>query len=64
MEGEIHAVVTGGNDGIGFELCKFLASKGCVVFLCCRDESKGQVAQRKILDEQPGSKVHVVKLQA
>jgi (+)-neomenthol dehydrogenase len=34
-------VVTGGNKGIGFEICKQLASEGIMVVLTARDEKKG-----------------------
>ena len=35
------AVVTGGNKGIGFEICRQLASKGINVVLTARDETRG-----------------------
>ncbi|KAJ8568338.1 hypothetical protein K7X08_027871 [Anisodus acutangulus] len=38
------AVVTGGNRGIGLEICRQLASKGVVVILTARDEKKGAEA--------------------
>jgi NAD(P)-dependent dehydrogenase (short-subunit alcohol dehydrogenase family) len=38
------AVVTGGNRGIGFEVCKQLASSGLKVLLTARDRSKGKAA--------------------
>ncbi|XP_052210229.1 salutaridine reductase-like isoform X1 [Diospyros lotus] len=36
-----YAVVTGGNKGIGLEICRRLASEGIVVVLTARDEKKG-----------------------
>ncbi|KAI8021665.1 (+)-neomenthol dehydrogenase, partial [Camellia lanceoleosa] len=36
-----YAVVTGSNKGIGFEICRQLASKGIIVVLTPRDEKKG-----------------------
>ena len=36
-----YAVVTGGNKGIGLEICRQLASEGVVVVLTARDEKKG-----------------------
>ncbi|GMH29577.1 hypothetical protein Nepgr_031420 [Nepenthes gracilis] len=39
-----YAVVTGSNKGIGFELCKQLASNGVIVVLTSRDEKKGKAA--------------------
>uniref|UniRef100_A0ACD5UD73 Uncharacterized protein n=1 Tax=Avena sativa TaxID=4498 RepID=A0ACD5UD73_AVESA len=38
------AVVTGGNKGIGLEVCRQLASKGVVVVLTARDETRGAEA--------------------
>ncbi|PWZ39207.1 hypothetical protein Zm00014a_043771 [Zea mays] len=38
------AVVTGGNKGIGLEVCRQLASRGVAVILTARDEKKGTEA--------------------
>ncbi|GJM85656.1 hypothetical protein PR202_ga02127 [Eleusine coracana subsp. coracana] len=38
------AVVTGGNGGIGLEICRQLASNGVSVVLTARDEKKGSKA--------------------
>ncbi|KAK1559028.1 hypothetical protein Q3G72_009721 [Acer saccharum] len=43
-----HAVVTGANRGIGFQICKQLASKGVVVVLTSRDEKRGLEAVEKL----------------
>jgi NAD(P)-dependent dehydrogenase (short-subunit alcohol dehydrogenase family) len=43
------AVVTGGNRGIGFEICRQLAKRGGVrVILAARDEKKGNAAAKKL----------------
>lgn len=38
-------LVTGGNRGIGLEICRQLAEKGATVVLTARDESKGAAAR-------------------
>ncbi|KAF8026607.1 hypothetical protein BT93_F3176 [Corymbia citriodora subsp. variegata] len=45
---EKYAVVTGSNKGIGFAICKLLASKGIVVVLTARDEKRGLEAVAKL----------------
>jgi NAD(P)-dependent dehydrogenase (short-subunit alcohol dehydrogenase family) len=42
------ALVTGGNKGIGFEICRQLARKGVNVVLTARDEGKGLAATRRL----------------
>ncbi|XP_047062978.1 salutaridine reductase-like isoform X3 [Lolium rigidum] len=42
------AVVTGGNKGIGFEVCRQLASGGVTVVLTARDETRGTAAVEKL----------------
>jgi len=44
------AVVTGGNRGIGFEVCRQLALKGYKVVLTSRDPSKGLDAVQRLKD--------------
>ncbi|KAH7556973.1 hypothetical protein JRO89_XS11G0022400 [Xanthoceras sorbifolium] len=43
-----YAVVTGGNKGVGFEICKQLASKGVTVVLTARNEKRGLEAVEKL----------------
>ncbi|CAN1157473.1 (+)-neomenthol dehydrogenase [Linum perenne] len=43
-----YAVVTGGNKGIGFEICRQLASNGVTVVLTARDENRGLQAVQKL----------------
>lgn len=42
------AVVTGGNKGIGLEVCRQLASDGVTVVLTARDEKRGADAVEKL----------------
>jgi NAD(P)-dependent dehydrogenase (short-subunit alcohol dehydrogenase family) len=44
------ALVTGGNRGIGFEICRSLASRGLAVVLTARDASKGKAAAKSLQD--------------
>nr|GLL25586.1 (+)-neomenthol dehydrogenase-like [Ipomoea trifida] len=43
-----YAVVTGGNKGIGFEICRQLACEGVTVVLTARNEHKGAEAVEKL----------------
>jgi len=45
------ALVTGGNKGIGFEICRNLAGAGCTVLLGARDAERGQQAVRRLGQE-------------
>lgn len=49
------ALVTGGNKGIGFEICRNLAGAGCIVLLGARNAERGQAAVRKL-----GQDVHFI----
>ena len=42
------AVVTGGNKGIGLEVCRQLACNGITVILTARDEERGVSAVEKL----------------
>ena len=45
------ALVTGGNKGIGFELCRNLAQAGCRVLLGARDVTLGEAAVKTLKKE-------------
>lgn len=44
-------MVTGANKGIGFEICRQLASKGIMVILASRDEKSGIEARERLIKE-------------
>lgn len=45
------AIVTGGNRGLGFELCRELGQKGYQVILTCRDSKKGKQKTEELVQE-------------
>jgi NAD(P)-dependent dehydrogenase (short-subunit alcohol dehydrogenase family) len=55
------ALVTGGNKGIGLELCRNLSKAGCTVLLGARNTERGQQAVRK-LQEAGLNDVHFIEL--
>jgi len=56
-------LVTGGNSGIGFALCRQLAADhGCYVYLGARSVAKGQKAVAAITSAHPGVKVELVQV--
>ncbi|XP_076960380.1 short-chain dehydrogenase/reductase 1-like [Bidens hawaiensis] len=48
MEEQTCAIVTGGNRGIGLEICRQLASNGVKVILTSRNQSRGEEAVKKL----------------
>jgi len=44
-------VVTGGNKGIGLEVCRQLAASGVTVVLAARDETRGAAAAEKLREQ-------------
>jgi NAD(P)-dependent dehydrogenase (short-subunit alcohol dehydrogenase family) len=57
-DGEPVAVVTGGNRGIGFEICRQLATRGARVVLTARKRAAGEAAVKKLAGHQPAAAFH------
>ncbi|XP_063697107.1 dehydrogenase/reductase SDR family member on chromosome X-like, partial [Culicoides brevitarsis] len=56
-------IVTGGNSGIGFEVCKELSGKyEATVILACRNSDFGRIAVAKIQREYPGADIRFEQL--
>mmetsp|Transcript_28297 Transcript_28297/g.43851 ORF Transcript_28297/g.43851 Transcript_28297/m.43851 type:complete len:270 (-) Transcript_28297:65-874(-) len=56
------AFVTGANKGIGYYIAKGLATRGFQVFIGCRDDERGIVAQRSLQEEVPNAKIILVNI--
>jgi len=56
------AVVTGGNRGIGFEICRQLASRGVSVVLTARDQEKGVAAEKKLTSQGLSVRFHPLEV--
>lgn len=54
------ALVTGGNRGLGFEICRQLGQKGMRILLGSRDLSKGEIATKTLRSE--GLDVEAIKI--
>jgi (+)-neomenthol dehydrogenase len=52
------AVVTGGNRGIGFEICRQLAERGARVVLTARKPAAGQTAVKKLAAQALAAAFH------
>lgn len=60
MRPSLTALVTGGNRGIGVEVCRQLAQQGMRVLLAARDSAKGETAAREV--SRCGLEVEAVEL--
>ncbi|KAL3477563.1 NAD(P)-binding protein [Aspergillus californicus] len=48
-------IVTGGNAGVGFELCKLLYGTGATVYMASRSEEKATTAMKSIIESSSSS---------
>jgi retinol dehydrogenase 12 len=53
-------LITGGNDGIGYETARQLALKGAEIVLLCRNEAKAKNASERLQQETGNTKVSYV----
>jgi NAD(P)-dependent dehydrogenase (short-subunit alcohol dehydrogenase family) len=51
-------VVTGGNRGIGFEICRQLAARGARVVLTARKQAAGEAAVKKLAGQKHAAAFH------
>lgn len=57
-----YALVTGGNRGIGLEVCKQLVARGKPVLMTCRNPAQGKVAAESMVSETPSAVVKCLDL--
>ena len=55
-------VITGANNGLGFETARYFAINGAQVFMTSRSEEKGKAAILKIKEETPNANVVLMSL--
>ncbi|NTW96542.1 MAG: SDR family NAD(P)-dependent oxidoreductase [Erysipelotrichaceae bacterium] len=55
-------VITGANNGLGFETARYFAINGAQVFMTSRSEEKGKAAILKIKEETPNAKLVLMSL--
>lgn len=52
-------LVTGANQGIGFQIAKDLAARGCTLFMACRSEARGRAAVEAVQTQTENKDVHL-----
>ena len=55
----VSAMVTGANQGIGYQASLDLASRGSTLYMVCRSESRGKEAVEKVKEETGNKDVHL-----
>lgn len=53
-------LVTGANQGLGFQISVELASRGSTLYMCCRNEDRGRAALEKVKELSMNDDVHLV----
>lgn len=54
-----YCMVTGANQGIGFQTAQDLAKRGCTLFMVCRNEGRGQQALDKVVEASGNKDIHL-----
>lgn len=55
-------IITGGNSGLGFETAKIIAGKDVKIILACRNQEKGKLAAKQIIQETGNTHIEVHSL--
>lgn len=53
-------LVTGANQGLGFQISVELASRGSTLYMCCRNETRGKAALEKVKEISMNDDVHLI----
>lgn len=53
-------LVTGANQGLGFQISVELASRGSTLYMCCRNEDRGKAALQKVKELSLNDDVHLI----
>ena len=54
-----YAIVTGSNQGIGYEVAKYLVNHGCSVIMACRSNERGKAAEQSINAQVQSNAVYI-----
>ena len=54
-----HCLVTGANQGLGFETSRQLAKRGATLYMVCRSRERGEAAAEAIVSETGNKDVHL-----
>jgi dehydrogenase/reductase SDR family member 12 len=52
-------LVTGANQGLGLQISKDLAARGCTLFMACRNEENGKLAVEQVQQTTDNKDVHL-----
>lgn len=55
----LSAIVTGANQGLGFQTSVELARRGATLYMVCRNEERGRAAVEKVRQDSGNADVHL-----